>query len=519
MPSFRSIEKELRSRLEGEVFLDDKTRREYSTAACWYRIAPIAVVFPKHAQDVAHVVRLCHDNDIAVIPRGAATGLAGQALGFGVVLDFTKHMNRMIAATPDTARVEPGIVYADLINQLKPFNRFFPIDPASGSLCTLGGMIGTNAAGYHGLKYGATKDFVSELELVLSNGEIVSIGTRETDQSGGGLLWEEIRSRIPPLIVQNRDLIRSGFPAVPKNSSGYNLIDAAATDPPDLTKLVIGSEGTLAMVTGATLKLLTPPPVRVGAIVYFSSYESAVEGIVAGKNLSPTAIEILDQTYVRLAAGFSKETDALIRSDSPVMLYFEFEGEDRAAQEKLLGDLNRILRSSSLLSFLPLPLEDQQQALWRLRERASQAINLEKSTGKTSFIEDVTVPLAHLSAYLHSLRSLLTRHHIEYSIYGHGGVGNIHCAAFVDLKKIEHYRVIDSIASEVADLALSFGGTLSGEHGDGFVRTPFLERMYGKEIYALFASIKEIFDPKNIFNPGKIIGTQNASILHDLHIS
>jgi len=519
MPSFRSIEKELRSLVEGEVYFDDETCRQYSTAACWYKIDPVAVVFPKHIQDVSNVVRLCHEKEIAVIPRGAATGMAGQAIGFGVILDFTKHMNRLLETSPETARIEPGIVYADLNNGLKPIDRCFPIDPTSGNLCTLGGMIGTNAAGYHGLVYGATKDFVSGLQLVLSNGEVVALDFKGERQIAAGSLWREIQTNVPPLLIEHRALIRERFPSVPKNSSGYNLIDTVATDPPDLTKLIVGSEGTLAIVVGATLNIISPPIARVGAVAYFSSYESAVEGIINGIDLRPAAIEILDQTYVSLAAGFTPETDALIRSDAPVMLYFEFEGDDRSEKEEMPHTLQRALESASLIAFLPLPLEHQQQALWKLREQASRVINLEKSTGKTSFIEDVTVPLNHLSMYLHSLRALLSRHHIDYSIYGHAGVGNIHCATFVDLKRLEHYRVIDAIASEVADLVLSLGGTLSGEHGDGFVRTPFLERMYGTEVYALFSTIKNVFDPKNILNPGKIIGKQNASILHDLHIS
>lgn len=519
MPTFHTIEKDFQERVKGDCFFDEETRHRYSTAACWYQIKPIGVVFPRSVEDVQNVLAYCYQNEIAVIPRGAATGLAGQAIGMGIILDFTRYMNELLSVDEDRAKVQPGMIYSTLNEKLQKHGKFFPIDPTSGNLCTIGGMIGTNAAGYHGIKYGATKDHIDSIEVVLANGEFAIFRSPHSDKTAHeGPLLKEILSTVPPLIMQNKSIVKKKFPAVPKNSSGYDLLGALESRSVDLSKIVIGSEGTLAVVVGATLNLSVPPRNRVGALAYFADYDSTIRAVLSGSDLQPSAIEILDHSYVSLVRGVDPLMDALIVPSAKAMLYFEFEGDDLIRLQKNLAQLNRALSDYQMIKFLPLTTQIERKSIWQLREHASRIINYEKSTGKTSFVEDVTVPLEQLQRYIDGLGKILMRHGIEYSIYGHAGVGNIHCAAFVDLKRPDHYRSVDSIASEVADLAISLGGTLSGEHGDGFVRTPFLERLYGPEIYDLFKKVKNIFDHKNILNPGKIIGNQNATILHDLQI-
>jgi FAD/FMN-containing dehydrogenase len=253
-----------------------------------------------------------------------------------------------------------------------------------------------------------------------------------------------------------------------------------------------------------------------GALVYFSNYERAADATLLGLDLQPSAIEILDESYMSLVKGTSPEFDSIIHPDAKAMLYFEFEGESQEELLKSVFQLNRIVSLSQPLKFMPLTTEEEILRLWRLREEASKIMNFVKSKGKTSFVEDVAVPLPRLPEYMKGLGNILSSYGIDFSIYGHAGTGNVHCAAFVDLKNPDHYKAVDSIASEVYDLAISLGGTLSGEHGDGFIRTPFLERLYGPEIYDLFRTVKKTFDPNNILNPEKIIGRQNVSILHDL---
>ncbi len=515
--AFKTVESELRSLLRGDCLFDSETREKYSVASSWYKIQPIGVVFPKDEADVQKVIQFCFRENIAVIARGAGTGLAGQAVGMGIVLDFTQHMKRIREINPSSVDVEPGVVLNDLNDRLVPYNRFFPIDPVSGRLCSIGGMISTNAAGPHGVKYGSMKDHVESLTVVLSNGDLARITAPSGNHKEESPSLENIRTRLRETLIPNRAEILKAFPKVAKNSSGYNLRDAIVSDELDLRKIIVGSEGTLAIVVEATLRLAVPPKSRIGAVASFSSYESAVEATLIALTTDPTAIEIMDHTYVSHGRGFSEATERLILQDSVAVLYFEYEGESTEELRSKVSSLRSLVKSCNPLEFSILEKDQEQQALRNFREAVSKKINLDDSFGKSSFIEDVAVPLVNMPAYLSGLAAILKRNGIEFSAYGHAGTGNIHCGTFVDLKNPDHFSKIDRVASEVSDLAISLGGTLSGEHGDGFVRTPFLERQYGHEVYELFKSVKEAFDPQNIFNPGKIIGPQNATILHDVH--
>ncbi len=514
-----TIEREVSSLVKGECFFDGMSRERYSTAACWYKILPVGVVCPKDASDVQAVVRYCFQNDIPLIPRGAATGMAGQAVGLGIILDLTRHMNRIKAADHDTVLCEPGVVLAQLNESLRQNGQYFPIDPASHALCTIGGIVATNAAGSHGIKYGSTKDYLEELTVVLSNGEITTIGAQSIPNPSQPPFFAGMVRALDPLLQSKKGLIRKHFPIVAKNSSGYNLKDAVQLTPTDFRKIIAGSEGTLAVVTEAKLKIASPPAGRAGALAYFSTYEKTVDAVMLGLEIEPAAIEILDHTYVTLAKGLGSETDALIEDRAKAMLYFEFEGNIPEMLQRNIMRLNRSISLCSPIRFLPLTSESELNNIWRLREEASRVMNFVKSNGKTTFVEDVAVQPHQLALYVKGLRDILSKYNIGFSLYGHAGVGNIHCATFVDLKNLEHYKVIDTIASEVCELVISLGGTLSGEHGDGYIRTPFLERLYGTDVYELFRRVKQAFDPKNILNPGKIIGTQTATILHDLDLS
>ncbi|MBI2619808.1 MAG: FAD-binding oxidoreductase [Ignavibacteriales bacterium] len=519
MSSFSAtLEQDLKSRVKGNCFFDLPSRKEYSSDESWYRIIPVAVVQPRDAEDVQSVVEYCHEREIPIIPRGGATGLAGQAIGLGIILDFSKHMTGIFDITPDSVRVEPGVVLAALNEKLDATDRFFPIDPASGNRCTIGGMIGTNAAGAHGIKYGAMKQTVKELKVVLSTGEIAILGEADSPAPSAGPFYDSIVSELTPLLSGNRDLIHQRYPDVLKNSSGYNLHDALTATGIDFRKILIGSEGTLGIVVESSLRISPRPAHRTGALAYFDTEEKAVDATILGLEHDPSAIEILDDTYVSLVKGMHPEFDALILDGARAMLYFEFEGDSPDDLSRSLMQLNRSLTLTPPMKFMPLVKKEELRTVWRLREEASSIINSQKSRGKTSFVEDVAVPLRSLPAYVRGLTDILRRNGIGFSIYGHAGVGNIHCATFVDLKNLEHYKVVDRIASEVYALARSLGGTHSGEHGDGLIRTPFLEDLYGPEIYALFGKVKDAFDPRGILNPGKIIGQQSASILHDLII-
>ncbi|MEP0823486.1 MAG: FAD-binding oxidoreductase [Ignavibacterium sp.] len=521
MAAFSStVERDIRSIMGERCSFARETLEQYRSDRCWYSVMPLGLVFPRDAEEVKHVVRYCYNNEIPVIPRGAATGLAGQAVGMGLIIDFTKHMTNIQTLEDLSVRVQPGVVLESLNRTLQPEGRFFPVDPASASLCTIGGMIATNAAGAHGIRYGSMKDHVRSLTVVLSNGEKAVIGPpgQDIDDSVNPFLAGIVRT-LSPLLQGKRDAIRRAFPDVPKNSSGFNLKDAVAGSQTDFRKLLVGSEGTLAVVVEAELQTAPVPAYRLGSLLSLPTYDHAVDATLAALDLHPSAVEIMDQTYTRLAAGLDPAVDRIINEGSPVLLYVEFEGDVLEELQKFVVQLGRFAAHLPAGRHLPLTEATEQRAFWRLREEASKAINSEQDRRKSSFIEDVCVPVRHLATYVRGLKAILDRYDIRFSLYGHAATGNIHCAAFVDLTDLRQYRLVDTVASEVYDLAIGLGGTLSGEHGDGFVRTPFLERLYGKDTYSLFRMVKHVFDPHFILNPGKIIGEQNATILHDLNLS
>ena len=516
---FATVEKELRSQLSGDVWFDVEKRTEYSTATCMYKVMPVGVVAPKNIEDVQRAVRLCAENDIAVIPRGGGSGLVGQAVGFGIVLDFTKYMNHVVGISEETASVtsEAGCILNDVSKMLHPLGKFYPIDPQSAKLCTVGGTIATNAAGAHGLRYGSTKNQIKSLTAVLSNGDAVVVNPNEEKNR----LTPEVRARfsqVKNILVKHRQMIDVHKPSVEKYSSGYNIFESLRGDRLDATRLVCGSEGTLAIVTEATLNILPIPKAAVAAAAYFDSYEHTAEATQIARSFSPSAIELLDKSYTDIGRGLSATSDRFINRDFQTMLLIEFEGDDadtiRGQAESLRGTLQR---AGILLDWIPLNTDAERQSLWMVRETVSEMINhLPSHEHKISTIEDGAVPLRNLPAYIAGLKKILDAHSIVFTVYGHAGMGHIHCSTFAEIATESGRERIERATQEVFDLIIKLDGVLSAEHGDGFVRTPFLEHAFGPEVYGMFKEIKQTLDPQNIFNPQKIIGRQDRAFLHDL---
>jgi FAD/FMN-containing dehydrogenase len=519
-----SIERDLKSAIAGDVLCDEDSRNAYSTAACIYKIRPIAVVVPRTVEDVQTAVKYAYDNQVPVIPRGGASGLAGQAVGFGIILDCAKYMNKIVEVNPqnDWIRVEPGVLLDDLNRRLSSDRKLLPPDPASSDQCVIGGMIGTNAAGVHGLKHGATKDAVHSLTVVLSDGEAVELnsspGTKAASrQDDSHQVTKRLKGTLEKLLLNKRELIQRHYPKVRKNSSGYNLLDAVGPDRVDLRKILVGSEGTLGVVVSAKLRIADIPKAKASGLAYFRDHELMTEAVLASLELRPVAVELMDKTLLDLARGRNEMVERFIEEGSQAILLFEFEGQTSDESEGRLEELRKLLVEKRRLAFKFRENPENLGSLWEMRKAATHILEeVQSAAKKASFIEDVTVPIEAFPEYIRKLAVILHSHEIPYSIYGHAGVGNIHCEPLLDLHKPEHRALLDVVASEVFDLAISVGGTLSGEHGDGYVRTPFLERLYGREVYSLFRSVKEVFDPKGILNPGKIVGPQGTTIAHDL---
>jgi anaerobic glycerol-3-phosphate dehydrogenase C subunit len=371
-------------------------------------------------------------------------------------------------------------------------------------------MIGTNAAGPHTVKYGATKDNVLELEIITADGRLRNISPNLSNH--------DLARRVGELLSPHKNLIEEKFPKTSKNSSGYNLKETFNDDSIDLTKLFCGSEGTLGIIVDAKLKLVPLPKERRNLIAYFPSYESCAIAAKEALQFGPAAVEMLDKTFSNAAIGIDPAIDEILSEDFVSIIIFEFEETEAGLADEKVARLSELLNKLSLSNKQILPRDENEAAkLWRIRKEASAIFyKIEKPGKKTSFVEDVAVPVGKLPAYLEGTQKIFKGYNIRYALYGHAGNGNTHAILLIDQKNKEHLRKIDPVANEIYDLAISLGGTLSGEHGDGLLRTPFLSKLYGENIYSVFKKVKEIFDPKGILNPGKIVGDQNASIVHDL---
>ncbi len=538
-----SIELDLKRRVAGEVLFDDISRTLFSTAAGIFRIRPLGVVVPKRVEDVQEVARYCNERRIPITSRGAGTSLAGQSIGSGIVIVFNKYFREILEVNHDEryARVQPGVVLEDLNKTLRKHPRqsnnptidrsiipsihqstnpsfpdgtsrglMFGPDPSSGKQCVIGGMIGTNAAGAHTVKYGSTKDNLLELKIVTADGELLTV----TPDSKDGRFNGQLRD----LLLPSANKIRAKFPKTSKNSSGYNLLGAIQDNDVDLTKLLCGSEGTLGMTVEAKLNLVPAPVERRNLIAYFPSYESCAVAANESLQFGPAAVEMLDKTFASVALGLDPRIDELLGEDFVSIIIFEFEEENSRLAEDKIARLSEHLNKLRLSGKQILPRDKEEAAkLWRVRKEASSIFyKIDKPGKKTSFVEDVAVPVDKLSDYLSGAQTIFNQYDVRFALYGHAGSGNTHAIVLLDLKNKEHLKKIDLIANDVYDLAISLGGTLSGEHGDGLSRTPFLTRLYGEEIYSIFQKVKKIFDPNGILNPGKIIGDQGTSIVRDL---
>ncbi len=516
---FVSIENELQSLVKGDAWFDEATRETYSTATCMYKIMPVGVIAPKDTEDVQNVVRFCRENRIAVIPRGGGTGLAGQSIGFGIVLDFTKYMNHVVSISDETnsTTVQAGCILSDINVLLQPLGKYYPIDPQSAKLCTIGGNIATNAAGAHGLHFGATKDQITKLSLVLSNGDAAEVFRRE---SSNILTKEgaETFSTAKNILQSHQALIERKKPRVTKTSSGYNVYEALSNGNLDAVRLLCGSEGTLAVVTEAELRLHPIPATHVTAVAYFPTYEATAEATQIALEFSPAAIELLDKSYTDVGKGMSETIDRFIAGSFQTMLLIEFEGESKEQLAFSAEALHAVLQKHGLLSrWILLETDYDRKEAWRLREEVSTELNMRLSAlRKISTIEDGIVPVQNLPAYMKGLKRILDAHGIPFTLYGHAGSGNIHCSMFVEIGTNEGRTKLEAATREVFGLISQLDGSLTGEHGDGFVRTPFLKRTFGDEMYGLFEEIKTCFDPDNILNPQKIIGKQDGAFLHDI---
>lgn len=510
----------LHERLDGEVRADDYTRHLYATDASLYRVLPVVVVFPAHRSDVVATVEICAARDTPVLPRGGGTSLAGQTVNEAVVLDFTRHMDAVIDINPaaKTATVQPGVVLDDLNRQLDGTGTRFAPDPASGARSTVGGAIGNNSAGAHSPTYGPTDAHLEEVEVVLADGTVARFGPTHPDdiaeRAGAGGLVGAIYTIIDRLRTDETAVIDEAFPDIGRNVAGYAL-DTVLQPEDDgrinLARLLAGSEGTLGVITEATVRLVDEPA-HVGAVLFsYEAFTDAIDDVEAIMDTEPAAVETMDDHLLdkaRAHPGFSADAE-LVPETAGGALLVELFGESAPELETELTTLVERFgpTAGAAIDVRSTTDDDERARYWALRKSALPLMLSETTDEKhASFVEDAAVPPERLPSFVAGLRSLLADHGTYAGFYGHAGAGVLHVRPLVDVTSIEGRETMRSIAEGALELTIAHGGTISGEHGDGRVRTEWTQRQYGPAVVELFKAVKAAFDPSNIMNPGPITG-------------
>ena len=510
-----AIERALRGRIAGDVLTDRFSLTAYATAACIYKIMPAAVVVPKDASDVTVAVQVAAEMGLSVIPRGAGSGLCGQALGTGLVLDFTKYMNEVLQvdAAAKIVRVQPGAVTGCVNEALAPHGLMLGPDPSSEAFCTIGGNLGNNASGSRGIRYGSMKEYVAWLDVVLADGskarlEPMAEGDPQLAAlAARGDLLGRIVAGTRALVKENAELIRSYEPHTSKNSAGYNVFEVLRDGTYDLTRLVVGCEGTLAVVVQAALRVVAKPKERASVLLWFSDLESAGEAVSPVLALGPSACEIMERHFLDIVRTDGTVPAEYLPKKADTVLLVEFLTDSRADNEASIAAVRRVVIDERKLAFGAIDAYDpkEQERLWMVRKRAVQILQrLPGPTRITPFIEDVTVPPKNLVPYMKGLREIFERFGVEAAVYGHAGDSNLHARPLLDLRRPEDVARMKGIADAVAHLTVDLGGTISCEHGDGLTRSGYLELQFG-ELYGVMRRVKELWDPKGTLNPGKII--------------
>ncbi|MCX5333282.1 FAD-binding and (Fe-S)-binding domain-containing protein [Streptomyces sp. NBC_00140] len=480
------LEAELREAVRGEVGFDVTSRALTTMDASNYRRVPLGVVAPRDADDVAAALEVCRARGVPVVARGGGTSIAGQATGAGVVLDFTRHMNRLLSLDPlsRTAVVQPGLVLDRLQEAAAPHGLRFGPDPSTHSRCTLGGMIGNNSCGSHSVAWGTTADSVRELDVVTARGQRLRLGQG----------WAGAPEGLRELVEGDLARLRTGFPELPRRISGYALDALLPERDADVARSFCGSEGTLGILTEAVVRLVESPRARALAVLGYPDEGAAAEAAAGLLPHGPLTVE-------GMAADLVPAAVALPRGGA--WLFVETGGDTQAEAR---ARAETIVRAADVMDAVVVTDPAGQRALWRIREDASgTATRMPDGSEAWPGWEDCAVPPARLGAYLRDFRGLLGEHGLRGTPYGHFGDGCIHVRIDFDLLTDAGVGRFRRFSEELADLVAAHGGSLSGEHGDGQARAELLPRMYGTELVRLFERAKGVWDPDDLLNPGMLV--------------
>lgn len=510
----------LAEKLGGELSLQENTRKDHAEDASMFQQMPAAVAFPRHQGDCEAILAFCSQHEISIHAWGAGTSRGGQPLGAGLVVNFRKHMNKILSFDELTGEltVEPGAYYSEVQKFLLEKGRSFPPDP-SYHQCTIGGMIANNAAGIHSVKYGGTLEHVAAAEFLTANGVLHDTSVAD-----------DLSERVKGFLEEHQELIESDFPKVEKNSAGYNLLRGLdGGGHLDLPKLLCGSEGTLALITKAKLFTTELPSATALAILYFESLEAALAAAMDLRRYDISACELVDKVLLDLHGASAKGTDSrhakkiaanvfldeFYELKSEAVLIVEIEG---AGVEQAVFNLAEALNGFSPKAQKILKADDYKETalIWDLRRHTSPILN-RLENGKITIkplwgVEDVSLPPETFLAYVKEQKEIFARYGLTCSFFGHAASCNLHIDPLaVDPRQArvdaDLARLYDKVAEESYRLVVKHGGSISGEHGDGLSRTAYLPLQYPKT-YPLFSQLKDLFDPCGILNPGKIVSAR-----------
>ncbi|HEU4401219.1 MAG TPA: anaerobic glycerol-3-phosphate dehydrogenase subunit C [Candidatus Polarisedimenticolia bacterium] len=515
-----AVADDLKHVIEGEVLFDPLHRTLYSTAACIYQVMPLGAVVPRHEADVLAVVDYARRHRIPLTARGAGSGLAGQTLGRGIILDFSKHFSKVASIDPErgTVRVQPGVVQAQLNRLLRRRGVQFAPDPSSSAWCTIGGMLANNAGGSHTIRYGATRDNVVSLRVLLADGTILETRPQAREAlDGGGDPQSRLAGGLRDIVDRHRRLVETRSPATRRNSSGYALREALGGTI-DLAPVLVGSEGTLGLILEATLRLVPVPKEKATALVLCDDLERAGAAVVEILKSRPSAVELLDRTFVDVIREADPATGVGLPRGTEAILIVELDGDEPLeVQARMTGLAARLTGRERLATEVRRSIRPEETAkVWAVRKAASPILSRREGRQRnTRFIEDAAVHPERLAEFVRRLRALLSRHELQAAIFGHAGDCNLHCNPMMNQKDPRDLRRMEVVAEEFVDLVMSMEGSLSGEHGDGRLRTPYLERAYGP-LTRVFREVKRLFDPGDLLNPGIIVHDGSSRLTDDL---
>ncbi|MBX7166898.1 MAG: anaerobic glycerol-3-phosphate dehydrogenase subunit C [Pirellulales bacterium] len=508
------LQEDLRGLLRGEVRCDDIFVQLYASDASLYQVRPLGVVMPRSTDDVVVTMQYAAEQGIPVHARGAGTGLAGESLGPGLVIDFSRFLRRVLEVGSTTVRVQPGVVLARLNDYLRTFGRLFGPDPAKSDVTTMGSVIAIDAGGSRWPRYGSASTRVESLQVVLADGTLLEVGRepRQATEAEAPTRRQLLIDGLVELLSDNASLVAALRPGSRVNRAGYHLAGILTEHHLNLARLLCGSEGTLALITEATLVTDPLPRHRGLAMLFFDRLEAAARAALELVPLSPSACDLMDRRHLSLAREVEARYDALIPPRAEALLLVEHDGNDPGeVRQRLQESITQVTGEDNLAFDSRIALDrDDVDLFWQLsRNVTPNLFRLKGPTRPLPFVEDIAVPPEVLPSFLARMQNVLKQHQVIGSLFAHAAQGQLHLRPFLDPTNPEDVARMEPLARDLYEAVFDVRGSISGEHGSGYSRTPYLQRQSGA-LYEVFREVKDLFDPLHLLNPGKVISDERA---------